>query len=284
MSAIAPTASFNNYSAVAQLLADGSSNTAAAGAASQIGESGSSGSPAATSSGPSDSVNLSDHAKAVLAQAQKDQVAANQLQSFLQSARNPAGTGGNAAPSQSSAGTGTQVFDKLTGQAQSQQGGSANSLADFIQSDGLLNGLVAYARTLEHRDDSGTVASYSQTIHDVTVAAPSNPQQIAAWYQGTDAQGLASAAQFWPDNDPGLAEALASHAVTFLNASDIPDLNFHNTITIQGGEGGGSEGDIYSYNQKAAIFSDPTTSYKVLADGTVLSWKTPPAIGTTASN
>jgi hypothetical protein len=29
---------------------------------------------------------------------------------------------------------------------------------------------------------------------------------------------------FGPQDDPGLAEALASHSVTFLNASDIPDL------------------------------------------------------------
>jgi hypothetical protein len=35
---------------------------------------------------------------------------------------------------------------------------------------------------------------------------------------------------------------------------------------------------------KQPIFSDPNTSYKVLVDGTVLAWKTPPSSGATASS
>jgi hypothetical protein len=275
MSAIAATGSSSSYSAVAQLLAN--SLSSATPGISQTGQSTTSGSGTPTS-GSSDSLDLSDHAKAILARAKTDQVAADELQTFLQAARNPNGTGGTSASSQASGDNGTQIFDQLTGQTQSQ---SANTtfitLNDFLNAD--VHSLID-----ANTGPDGTVGSYSQTLQDVTVTAPSNPQQVAAWYQTTDAQALAGAAQYWPNNDPGLAEALASHAVTFLNGSDIPNLNFHNTISIQGGEGGASVGDTYTYNHDAAIFSDPTTSYKVLYDGTVISWKTPPSTGTAASN
>jgi hypothetical protein len=275
MSAIAATGSSSSYSAVAQLLAN--SLSPARPGITQAGQSTASGSGTPTS-GVSDTLNLSDHAKSVLARAKADQVVADELQTFLQSARNPSGTGGTSASSQASSDDGTPIFDQLTGQAQSQ---SANTtfvtLNDFLNTD--VHSLIA-----ANTGADGTVGDYSQTLQDVTVTAPSNPQQVAAWYQTTDAQALAGAAQYWPDNDPGLADALASHSVTFLNASDIPGLNFHNTITIQGGEGGASVGDTYTYNHDAAIFSDPATSYKVLYDGSVISWKTPPSAATATSN
>jgi hypothetical protein len=98
MSAIAATASLSNYSAVAQLLAD--SLPSANAGVSQAGQSGTSGSSATAKSAASDSLNLSDHAKSVLAQAKANKVAADQLQTFLRSARNPNGTGNGAATSQ----------------------------------------------------------------------------------------------------------------------------------------------------------------------------------------
>jgi hypothetical protein len=271
MSAIATAANSSAYTAVALLLSNAASSaTTGASAATTT-----SGAVASSASNPADSLTLSDQAKATLARAQTDQFVADKLQAFLQSARNSNGSG-TTAP-QPTANDVTQQFDQLTGQTQSQ---SANTtfitLNDFLNAD--VHSLVD-----ANKGTDGTVGGYSQTLQDVTVTAPSNPQQVAAWYQTTDAQALAGAAQYWPNNDPGLAEALASHAVTFLNASDIPNLNFHNTISIQGGEGGASVGDTYTYNHDAAIFSDPTTSYKVLYDGTVISWKTPPASTTTAS-
>jgi hypothetical protein len=287
MSAITTAGSPSGYSAIAQLLANSLSNSAAPDA-SQTGQPKPSQSAAAATSAPTDSVELSDHAKAVLAQAQKDQVAANQLQSFLQSARNPAGTGGNAAPGQTASGI-SQAFDQLTGQTQqpSQQGNAGSpSLADLQKTDGWLGGLTAYTETLSNasQQPDGTYKNFSQTLNDVIVV-PSTPQDIATWYQ-TEGKSVQSAAQYWPDDNPGLAEAIANHAVTFLNANDIPGLNFHNSIVIQGGGGeiGTSANENGTYNQQAAIFSDPTTSYKVLVNGTVLAWKTPPATATTASN
>jgi hypothetical protein len=286
MSAIAATGSSSSYGAVAQLLAD-SLPSANAGSSKAAASSASSSSAAGKSA--SDSLNLSDHAKAVLARAKSDQVAADQLQAFLQSVRNPNGTGHNSATGQTSDDAGTQIFDRLKGQTQSQQGNAKNlSLADLQRAQGGLPGLGTYAKALSDASlqPDGTYKNYSQTLHDVIVV-PSTPQDIATWYQtdGKSELSIAQAlAQISPDDHPGLAEALANHAVTFLNAQDIPDLNFHNTISIEGGEHGGSAGEDATFNQKAAIFSNPTTSYKVLASGTVIAWKTPPGTAAATSN
>ena len=124
MSTIAATASSSGYSAVAQLLANGLSNTGSPSDNPQIGQNGSSNS-SSTSSGPTDTVDLSDHAKAVLAQAQKDQVLAGQLQELVQSNKNPDGSGKNSISGQSTQSPSTpgqaadnvmQAFDQLTGQ------------------------------------------------------------------------------------------------------------------------------------------------------------------------
>ena len=123
MSTIAATASSSGYSAVAQLLANGLSNTGSPSDNPQIGQNGSSNS-SSTSSGPTDTVDLSDHAKAVLAQAQKDQVLAGQLQELVQSNKNPDGSGKNSISGQSTQSPSTpgqvadnvmQAFDQLTG-------------------------------------------------------------------------------------------------------------------------------------------------------------------------
>jgi hypothetical protein len=256
-----------HYSAIASLLNSSLSSQAAP--APQAAQS-----SASPSSGPSDSVDLSDHAKALLAQAQQDQVLANKLQSLLQSAKNPNSNSDSSDSGQSSDDNVLQVFDQLTGQSQSQTGSSS-----YVSLNDCLN---VYANDLadQNTGPDGTVGGFSQTLHDVELTAPSTPQQISTWYNSLDTKALAGAAQAWPDNDPGLAEALASHSVTFLNASEIPDLNFHNTISIQGGDGGVSINESYTYSHNAAIFSDPTTSYKVLDDGTVLAWKKPSGTGT----
>jgi len=45
-------------------------------------------------------------------------------------------------------------------------------------------------------------------------------------------------------------------------------LDFHNALTIQGGETGASNNWSYTYNHDAAIFKYPSTSYQVYSDGT----------------
>jgi hypothetical protein len=125
MSAIAATSSASSYSSVAQLLANGLSSTAAANGIPQVGQATNSNSSGTSSGGPTDSVDLSDHAKAVLAQAQKDAVLASELQTFVQSNRTSGDAGknsnsGQSAQSPSTSGQATdnvmQEFDQLTGQ------------------------------------------------------------------------------------------------------------------------------------------------------------------------
>jgi len=128
MSAIATFPNLSGLKSVAQLLA-GSFNTATT----QIPQSGSS-APGATSSSASDILDLSDHAKATLARAQQDKLAADKLQGFLQSVRNAkadkiAGPGqslsqqgpsqaSNAQTASQASDDVTKIFDQLTGQAQ----------------------------------------------------------------------------------------------------------------------------------------------------------------------
>jgi hypothetical protein len=263
MSAIAATGSSSSYSAVAQLLAN--SLSSAASGIPQIGQSSTSGSSATSTSASSDNLNLSDHAKAVLARAKTDKVAANELQAFLQSAKNPSGTG-NASASKPTSDDGTQLFDQLTGRTQSQPSGDTTaSPADPVSAN--LNALVK-AHTLP----DGSVTNFSVNVSNV-LNPVSTPQDIADWYN-TNATSLINDAQSSPSESTiSLAQAVQNHQVTFQSAADIPGLNFHNTYTYQGGEDGASANETFTYNQSAAIFQDPTTNYLVWSNGTVISWK-----------
>jgi hypothetical protein len=143
MSAVAATGSASSNSAVAQLLADGLSNARATTGLPQTAQTGSSNTSGASSGNPTDTLDLSDHAKAVLAQAQKDQVLSNELQAFVQSNRGSGGTGKNSISGQSTQSPSTpgqaadnvmQAFDQLTGQTTAastgQTGDNQTSSAD----------------------------------------------------------------------------------------------------------------------------------------------------------
>ena len=127
MSAIAPSSS-SSSSAVTQLLV-GAVNPATAPPPQTSPSTASAASPA----NPSDRLDLSAHAKAVLAQAQQDKIAADKLQAFLESSRNANRASKSATADQTStvsatssnnspAGAGAaaeieQAFQRLTGQA-----------------------------------------------------------------------------------------------------------------------------------------------------------------------
>jgi hypothetical protein len=264
MSAIAAINS-TATNAIASLLSNAATaaGTPATGAASP---------PASVSGNPTDILDLSDNAKATLARAKVDQVAADKLAAQVDAAT----PGGKATASKASGGT--SLFDKLSGRAQA--GAPSNAVEGFVQSGKTLGDSVS-AQVEAHRQPDGTVTSFTQTFNDVSFA-PSTPQAIDNWYQ-TEGQSAIKFAQQDPSgsqlaiDDAALAQAVQSHSVTIQNAKDIPGLNFHNTLTIQGGEGGASNSWSSTYNRNAAIFSDPTTSYRVSDDGTVISWKTPPA-------
>jgi hypothetical protein len=236
---------------------------------------------ASVSGNPTDILDLSDNAKATLARAKVDQVAADKLAAQAQAGRDPSGKN----PAQkANSGDGTSLFDKLSGRAQA--GTPSSGVENFVQSGKTVGDYIT-AQVDAHRQPDGTVTSFTQTFNDVSLA-PSTPQAIDTWYQ-TEGQSTIALAQQDPSgsqlaiDDAALAQAVQSHSVTIQNAKDIPGLDFHNTLTIQGGDGGASNSLSATYNRNAAIFSDPTTSYRVSDNGTVISWKTPPASVTAAS-
>jgi len=262
VSAIANAANSSAYSAVALLLrnAASSATTGASAATTTPGAAASS-----ASSLPVDTVNLSDAAKATLARAQTDQVAADKLAAQVQAARDP--TGKNTAPKTSS-NNGPSLFDQLTGRGQSQP----SSAGDFESAT-----LTALINT--HTLSDGSVQSFSVTASDVLTPV-STPQQIADWYK-TNTTSLINDAQSSPSaGSISLAQAVQNHQVTFQSAADIPGLDFHNTYTFQGGNGGSSVNETFTYNQNAAVFRDPTNNYLVSSDGTVISWPKMPTSAT----
>jgi hypothetical protein len=237
---------------------------------------------ASPSSNPIDSLNLSDHAKAILAQAQQEQVAANELQSFLQSARNSNGNGNSSASNQTSGNNVLQNFDQLTGQTQAPTQTQAQQSGTQTQSfNNFFDAQVAALKAANTGPD-GTIKNFSETFNDISFA-PTTPEAINNWYQNfgqAAVQGAPQIAQQAPGspqaiNAASLAQAVENHTVTLLNASDIPGLDFHNSLTIQGGENGAENSWSVTYNHDAAIFNDPTTNYEIGDDGTVISWKNP---------
>ena len=113
MSTIGATSASAN-SAVASLIKDASSSGATT--ASQ-GSASSSSAPSASSTDPADTVDLSDRAKQFLARAKSEQLAADKLNTLLQSLKNP---DGKDIASKAKIGDQTSLFDQLSGQLQQQ--------------------------------------------------------------------------------------------------------------------------------------------------------------------
>jgi hypothetical protein len=202
MSAIAATSSASSYSAVVQLLSDGLSGTAAANGIPQSGQAANSNSSGTSSGGPTDSVTLSDHAKAVLAQAQKDQVLANQLQSFVQSNRSASGTSNNSISGQSNQSSSTpsqaadqvmQEFDRLTGQttaaSTAQQTDGSNSAASSASGwSSVFPGVFVPTKSM----------STSVTLGGFTVSVQSDPSRLYSEVAVSGNGVSAFSKHFWP--------------------------------------------------------------------------------------
>jgi hypothetical protein len=216
---------------------------------------------------PVDTVDLSDRAKATLARARTEQVAADKLAALVQSVRGPQGKSGSA--SKSTSGDGSQLFDKLTGRVPSQlSGGAGADLVDPKDRDGYLAALKA-----AHTGPDGTIESFSKTVNDV-FDVPSTLQDVNDWYN-TWGQTLVAGAEFFPEEAAtGIAQAVQNRTIKIQDAQDIPGLDLHNTLTFSGGEGGSAINGTASYNHDAAIFKDPNTNYRVL-NGYVISWAKP---------
>ena len=231
MSTIAATASSSGYSAVAQLLANGLSNTGSPSGNPQIGQSGSSNTSGTSSGGPTDTVDLSDHAKAVLAQAQKDQVLAGQLQELVQSNKNPDGSGKNSISGQSTQSPSTpgqvadnvmQAFDQLTGQTTAastgQTGDNQPSSADGWGS--IFPGVFVPTKSM----------SRSVTLGGFTVSVQSDPSRL---YSEVDVSGNGVSTwskHFWPSD--GASGGSASPPGISVSIGSNPNNSAEDLVTI----------------------------------------------------
>jgi hypothetical protein len=232
-----------------------------------------SGPGAPSNNDPVDVVDLSDRAKATLARARTERVAAEKLAAQVAATNSP---GGKDKATKSTSDDGTKLFDQLTRRPQSQQSDSSpQSADDFIQAT------FAELTKAAKRPD-GSYDNYYKQVSDVFTPT-STPQQIDDWYNTNGKMFVDSAQSFPNDYKTSLAQAIQSRQLTFQSAADVPGLNLHNTYTFQGGEGGGGNTASYTYNQSADIFQDPTTNYMVSGDGTLISWAKTPAGGTAPS-
>lgn len=123
----------------------------------------------------------------------------------------------------------------------------------------------------QHRQKDGTVSSYDLTVRDVSMV-PSTPNEKDFWYKTDGADFVAGAMDADSPDRKEMLQAIRERRISFSNASDVADLNYHNKIVIQGGEGGGSAGLSRTYNTNSAIFKDPSRGYFAMDDGTLISW------------
>jgi hypothetical protein len=180
-------------SAIASMIKGAASSGAAT--ASQ-GNTSSSSAPSASSTDPTDTVDLSDRAKEFLARAKSEQLAADKLNTLLQSLKNP---DGNDATSKAEADEGTSLFDKLSGRAQTQTSSDTQWVAGAPYGD----------------------ASISDA--DWTKKMKAGLEQQA---DQMDAVGLP------PEAGQALRNAVANGTLKFQKASEVPDLNFHSQATF----------------------------------------------------
>lgn len=173
------------------------------------------------SGNPVDIVDLSDHAKQTLARAKTEHVAAGKLSDLVQSLQS---SGSKNPASKPKSDDGSSLFDKLTAQPQTSD-----------------------KTTWEAGSKYGD-ASISDA--DLTTELKGSFLQQADAY---DKQGLP------PEVGQALRDAVNTGTLKFQKASDIPDLNFHSTVTYSGVPGGLQGGGV-------ATDQHPTGATKVAID------------------
>jgi hypothetical protein len=225
---------------------------------------------------PVDVVDLSDRAQAVLARAKIEKVAADRLAAQVQATRGADKSAGT----KSTRSDASNLYETLSGSAVSKST-SGPTIGNFDELTGYLDALKD-----DNRNPDGTANSFTKTVNDFFTAPPSTPQEMSDWYKDEEARAAVTAAD---EPDPifraqaqAYLQAVKDRNVTIVSAKDIPELNFHNTWTLQGGEGGCSINATSTYNHDASIFKDPNTTYFVGGAGTVIVWKHPS--GDTASS
>lgn len=147
-------------SAIASLIKDAASSGSAL--ASQGSASSSSSAPSVSSADPTDTVDLSDRAKQILARAKSEQAAADKLNTLLQSLNNPEGKDATSKPK---SGDGTALFDKLSGRSQSQSSSDTQWVAGSKYGDPTIS-------------DAAFIDKYKDALLGGLAGAP--PEKLAA--------------------------------------------------------------------------------------------------------
>ena len=228
---------------------------------------------AKSNDGPATIVDISERAKALLERNKGDKIVAERLQQQVAAGQS---NGKPGSTSSSTEGDMSKIFDALKGGSQSRPT-DLSSLDPNLDRDAYLNALID-----ANKQPDGTVKSFSKTVSDA-FASPSTPAEVDEWYNTQGQLLIASARQFGEVAATGIIQAVQDRTITFHDAKDVPDLNFHNTITFAGGEGGSSINGTSSWNQDAAILSDPTTNTRVM-NGYVISWQKPQGDATIGVN
>jgi hypothetical protein len=212
MTTIAATNS-TNYSAAASLL-----NSAAAGTNSDNqSQPANAGTISSLPGDPVDTVNLSDRAKATLARAKTDQVAAEKLTAQLQSMRDPNGKSGSAS-SKSTTDDASKLFDALSGRSTSQATSNTKWEAGSKYGD--------------------------PTISDAAFLDSLKPTLMGY------ASGLA------PDKQEAMIAAINNGTIKVQKASEVPDLNTHSTVTYSGAPGGLQGMGVYSDSHPTGVVKE----------------------------
>ncbi len=211
--------------------------------------------PASTQ--PATIVNLSEHAKAILAQTATDRVAADRLQAQVQAAKGKAaGTNGPQAGSSAQKSIFDQIFDfgrELTTSGDAPNGQASNSAgADVLggtplwQQKGkadniaiLQAGAQLYNRSQAMEDIATKGGQFAEStdghvVSDDLLFVFAVHSQIAANISDLRSKGMTDQAQ-------ALSDALQNGTLKFQNASDVPDLNMSSTMVHFADAGGGGE-------------------------------------------
>jgi hypothetical protein len=202
--------------------------------------------------GPATVVNLSDHAKQVLAQASADKVLADKLQAQVQAGRSgKSGTGVADTNDQSSnaktfneinddgreltpdAQTSTAADDYLAGTPVWQQEGSADNIA-ILQAGAQLYNKPQAMENLAQNGGQFASPTNGYVVSDDVLFVYEAHSAIAEDITNLQSQGMTTQAQ-------ALSSALENGTLQFQNASDVPNLNMQSQMIHFPDAGGGGE-------------------------------------------
>jgi hypothetical protein len=219
--------------------------------------------------GPASIVDLSDHAKAILAKDATDQVAASRLQAQVQASR-----GKTDDPNDSNAQYSSKksIFDQIhdlgrelpDGQTSAsagddvkagipiwQQKGSADNIA-ILQAGAQLYNQPQAMQDIAKNGGQFASSTEGHVVSDDVLFVFTMHSEIPRNISDLQDKGMTDQAQ-------ALGDALRNGALTFQKASDVPDLNMHSWMIHFPDAGGGGEAGSTSVN--------PTDATKAAIDG-----------------